>query len=197
MKSYIVSLTKEYVTQLLCEHLSQGYHFHNLVHTKNVVRAVKILSNKNGFGNIQTETLVLAAWLHDVGFTEQYADHEQASIRLAENFLRAQNYHADKITTVSKLIAITRLTAKPQLLSEKIMKDADFFHLGQKNYFRYLALLRKEWKVMLNKDYNDREWHTHNLKFLAGHSYYTLYCQEHFETQKLLNMEKVKHKIVT
>ena len=131
--SEILKKTEEFVTQLLTNELDSRFLYHNLRHTQRVVESTQELLASNELKDTQNNELLLAAWLHDTGYTKGTENHEEASSHIAQKFLREQGCEEDMITGVTSLIMATKRYYEPQTLSEQIMRDADSSQFGQRS----------------------------------------------------------------
>ena len=75
---------------------------------------------------------------------------------------------------------------------EKIICDADLFHLGSENFIEKTTLLRSEWEQLCNKYLTDIEWLKENNNFFGEHKYFTNYAFNKQSSQKTLNWLKVQ-----
>lgn len=190
-----MSITEEaelYITDLLEEQLGEHYFYHNLKHTLSVRDACVDIGKGMDVGQEALEVLELAALFHDTGFIAQYDGHEEASQRIAEEFLAKNNYPKDKLDQVLECIEITQVGKEPTEQLGEIMKDADLANLGSADYLHGLSNLRKEWEVMLGQVHSDPEWFDLNQSFLKEHSYHTAYATEHYGPQVKKNRKALK-----
>lgn len=72
-----------FVGARLKSRLSQKMYFHNLEHTLLVVEGVQLISRHVGLSKSDRLVVILAAFLHDLGYTEKYIGHEEASADIA------------------------------------------------------------------------------------------------------------------
>lgn len=194
---------ENFVQDLFRKKLPNTFIYHNFKHTQRVVKSTKELIENSQITVKQEEPLILAAWLHDTGYTETYAGHEEKSVEIAEGWLEDQNADRELINEVSRIILASRMQAEPKDLPEKIIKDADTSHLA-KDYFEETSeFLRQELKLQKIKNYDHQEWIEKNIElFTELHQYYTPYARENWREQKdknlydLLNKErKAKKKL--
>lgn len=191
LKSSILTATEKYVRQLFKERLPEKLYFHNLGHTEMVVSACDEICRGMQLGNDVWEITLLAAWFHDTGYTRTYQGHEEESKNIAREFLVKHGYEEGKTEKVMNCIAATQLDHTPCDITEKVICDADLYHLSSKNYFKLLEQLRKEWEVVLNAKMTDRQWRLENLNFLNKHNYCTAYAQQNLEKGKQANMKRI------
>ena len=83
----ILADTEKYVTSLFAQNNNDKLHYHNIVHTKSVVKAAELIGGKCEHGDGDINALLVAAWFHDVGYLETQLDHEEVSKRFAREFL--------------------------------------------------------------------------------------------------------------
>jgi predicted metal-dependent HD superfamily phosphohydrolase len=184
--------TEKYVFSLLTKELSINYLYHNLSHTQRVVNAVKELIEGEKIAEIEANVLLLAAWLHDVGYIKGNDNHEEESVRIATNFLEEYNIDDSIISQVNGLIRITKMGVEADTNLEKIIKDADCSHFSKKSFSDISDLLKEEMNLVFNKDYSDLDWIKENITFLSTkHHYYTNYAQENWQQGKDKNLAQL------
>lgn len=178
-----------------CEEM--GYEFHTIRHTEQVVMAVQEISIQENLPPETQSEIVLAAWFHDIGYTEKYVDHESASKRLTEEFLRLHGAETALIERVLALIEATRLGIEPETLEACIIKDADLYNLATDEALEYTAQLRTEWKRFCSKTYDDVTWFALNLDFYKNHKFYTSYGKEKLAQKKAANIKVLTDKLAS
>lgn len=184
--------TGKYVTKLLTEELDERYLYHNLRHTQRVVQSTKELLEHHELEPERAEELLLAAWLHDTGYTAGSQDHETKSCKIARKFLGGKDLEDDRIERVCELIEATRRFYTPKNLAEKMLRDADSSHLSQKSYRETAELLREELALLGLAEYTPEEWRETNIKmFRAEHQYYTEYALENWQEGKDDNIRRL------
>lgn len=187
----------DYVFEILKDKLQGIYVYHNYKHTEDVVESVKKLAAKQNLSAEDTEIVILAAWFHDTGFVERSINHEDISVRIAEEYLKSINYSDENIVKVIGCINATRYPQLPQNILEEIIADADLFHLGTKDYYDKTELLRLEWERSENKKFTDLEWLKQNIDFLTAHKYFTKYSIKNLDgakTEKLIKLQRLFRK---
>lgn len=210
--SDIIEKTKNYVEVLLTTTLDPNYLYHNLRHTQRVVKNTEELANFYSLSGKEREELLLAAWLHDIGYAKGSEEHEKSSCELAKEYLATQKYHQDGINRISALILATKHPNEPQGLLQEIIKDADSSHLAKDSYKETSELLRQELALLGIASYSQKEWRRENIKlFREVHKFYTAYAKENWQegkkrnlailekedkaTEKLIKKEKLKVKL--
>jgi len=192
----IAQKAENFVFQLFKDSLSSDYIYHNFNHTLRVVNSVKVLIENENVSPEDAELLLIASWFHDAGYIEGGENHEKRSAKIAEAFLKDTTFPEEKIEKVKLLILATEMEQNPETHLEKIMRDADCSHFGDKDYFNYADLLREEWKSTLGKEFSKLEWAENNLNFFSkGHRFFTDYAKKYWQPQKDANIALLQEKI--
>lgn len=181
----------EYMLQRLQDELPGYCYYHDYAHTLRVLRAVEELAEGENIGEEMLVLLRTAAVYHDCGFIEQYPDNEPVAARMAMEALPRFNYNQRQIDTVVRLILVTALTAVPNDLEEKIIKDADFDYLGRDEYEQISFLLKAEWQET-GRHFTMEEWFALQEKFLSQHRFYTGTAQRLRDPIKQQHLEKLR-----
>lgn len=185
-----------YVTQLFENILKFEYTYHTIQHTKNVVNAVQEISQYEKITSDELELLIIAAWFHDTGYTVSKENHEIESTKIATKFLKENGVDEERIQDINKLILATIFNYQPKSLLEKIICDADFYHLSNDDYETNIELLREEWKLEDLLEYSDIEWIKININFLENkHDFKTDFAKKNWQFQKEKNINKLKEKL--
>jgi len=187
-----VKQTAEHVTKLLKDNLDQGFHFHNLKHTKHVVMAVAELGRQESLSTEEVGIVSIAAWFHDTGLCTKYNGHEEVSKELAERFLSEIGYNNNRLQQVVNCIDATKMPQVPKNSLQKVICDADLHHLSSNTSMEWQNLLRKEWEVKLQKFYSDEEWCSENISFMKTHHYFTKYGIGILENRKQKNIRSIE-----
>lgn len=193
----ILASVEFHVTTLIKNELSIGFQFHDLQHTRDVVAAIGEIASYENLNLMEWEDLMIAGWFHDTGFTISSEAHEQKSIFLASSFLREQTLFDDhRIERIANIIAATQAEYCPNCLTERIIKDADTYHLSRPNYHYYLHKLRKEWFENQGENISENDWLRLNLNFLNQHHYYTKYGAEKLDKRKKFNIRMLEFELI-
>jgi len=184
-QQHIVASAQAYVSNHFRQKVDPIFVFHNLEHTQQVVAAARELATQQALNEEDLFVLMLSAWFHDTGFSSGKAEeHEKESIRLASEFLQGQGVEPGIIQRVSSCIQATRMPQSPLGTVEKILCDADLYHLGGPDFKKTTQQLRTEQEAYFGKDIPGREWRQRNIEFLEAHCYFTEYAQLHREPRK-------------
>lgn len=196
----LLSEVEKHVTSLLRNDLEHTFIYHNLGHTKRVVKSAQELIEGENIEEKDAEILLLAAWFHDVGYINVIDAHEEESVKLASAYLKDKNYAEEKIELITSLIRSTKMGNDPVTKLEKIINDADNSHFGKKGYTDISDLLREEWVQQDIKHYTDVEWIQENITFFTRyHKFHSDYALENWQPQKDKNLASLfkllkKHK---
>src|SRR5258705_6840824 len=205
IKSYLYSMTENQlllindaqvrVSDLLTSKLSKSIRFHTLRHTQEVVAACEKLAETIELPDDDRFALAIAAWFHDTGYTSGNAkDHETISIQLVTDFLNAHAASDDLKNKVIGCINATRIPQNPTTPMERIICDADLFHLGTDAFKEKSNLLREEFREFSGKDVSKKDWRKINIRFLEGHQYFTAYGKEKLQPVKEIHLAELKEK---
>jgi predicted metal-dependent HD superfamily phosphohydrolase len=193
--SLIIEKTKNHVSNLLNEKLTENHLFHNLKHTVDVVEVAEEIANHSDVTKTDLELLLIAAWFHDTGHIETYKDHEDVSCKIAQEFLEKESYPQHKIDQVIKLIQTTKREEEPANQLEAILRDADVSHIGEKKSLKKGRQLREEWRLILGKEYTDKEWYEFDKSFYSNTKFYTPYAIEKYDKRRIKNLNRLENKM--
>jgi len=186
---------RKFIFESFKKELAPQIVYHNFTHTEEVVNAAYEIGQAENISEKDLEVLLLAAWFHDVGFIKSLENHEENSKEIAIAYLKEINYPEDLIAKVCKIIDATKMPQEPTTLLEKIICDADLFHLGTENFNERSNLLRSEWESCNKKNFSDIEWIEQNEKFIGKHTFFTDYAFKKLNNQKVQNWLKTKKDI--
>ncbi len=192
----IVDKAESFVLDLFRKDLNPDMQYHDTAHTTEVVEVSEQLAGKRGLKSEDLEVLLLAAWMHDTGFTRTYDGHEDQSVAIADSFLTAQSYDEDKKQRVLELIRSTVPDAPSTSLLAQILHDADISHMGRKRFFRKGELLRIELENMQQQKWSELEWEEKQYEFLTRNDFITPEAIEIFGARRTKNIKKQRQNIL-
>ncbi|MEE9430583.1 MAG: Pycsar system effector family protein [Melioribacteraceae bacterium] len=192
MRNEILLKVEQYVSDLFSQKSPSENVYHNLTHTKSVVKVVQQISEFENLTDIDKEIVSIAAWFHDVGYIETCDGHEVISSEFAKKFLESKNYSSENIQKISQCILATKMPPKPKTFLDKILCDADIHHIGKKKFFEKSELLKLEIEKRTNKKISDLEWIEKNIGFLSTHNFFTKYAKLNFSERKTKNLLELK-----
>lgn len=153
--------------------LSPKLSYHNAWHTTDdVLPGSARIAQHSGVSEDELRLLEVAAAFHDVGFTEEYANHEIIGTRIAAQVLPNYGFSGRQIERVMGMILATRLPQSPRNLLEEILADADLDTLGRADFLARNEALRQEW-TSYGRETLLEPWYEGQLAFLKSHSYFT------------------------
>src|SRR5882724_9772016 len=135
----------DHVHSFYAAHAQPALLYHNIPHTVEVVEAAKNIAGHYNLSDREFFIVVAAAWFHDTGYlTNGSEQHEDKSAELAENYLKTIGVNEADIAEIKKCIVSTKMPQQPVSLLEKIICDADLFHLGTGDFKEKSKLIKKE-----------------------------------------------------
>ena len=188
----IIEKAKKHCLNLLKKSRCRFLPFHNVEHTMQVYEYVLKIGAYEERDIQELEPVLLAALFHDTGNATEFKGHENFSTIEANHFLAANNYPIASTILVFGCINATRMPQEPKNSLEKIICDADLFHLGTNSFRKKNKLLRIEWYKYWSISYTDKEWTSLNILFLDQHKFHTKYGQEILEPLKQENLRELK-----
>lgn len=192
--SNLLSETYDYCLNFLENSRCKSLPFHSIDHTKEVYDYTKTIAQYEEIYGTALEPILIAALFHDTGMAETYLNHEEKSVEYATAYLKTRKYPDDKVKIVTNCILATKLPQKPNTKAEKIICDADLYHLGIESYIFRNERLRAEWKTFFNKEYSDAEWYAINMEFLKNQKYHTWFGKTVLNNRKDLNYKMLKER---
>jgi predicted metal-dependent HD superfamily phosphohydrolase len=187
--SQLLAAARAYVTDIFQHKVNPEFVFHSLEHTEDVVEACSHMADYYQLHEEDRLVVLLAAWFHDTGYsTGQAEGHEEASVQIATQFLHSRNVDDTIVQRVTSCIQATRMPQSPVSLIEKILCDADLFHLSTEDFKARNQLLKQERENILGHKIDKTEWRKSNIQFLGSHKYFTDYGHEFLEAKKAGNL---------
>jgi predicted metal-dependent HD superfamily phosphohydrolase len=183
-----------YVTGLFRDHPKNYLVFHNLGHTRKVVLHCREIAAWYTLHDADRFILFSAAWFHDTGHLfGDMARHEEESVLIMKTFLGGKNIPEKNILEIENCIFSTRLSQEPATLLEKILCDADLYHLGTGEFKITDQQVKLEMELRIHSKINN--WIESSIKFLESHHYFTDYCRERLKTGKEDNIRFLKQRL--
>jgi len=190
-------IIKAEVLSLLSEQLDPRLTYHNLSHTKDVMRQVeRIAAGENISDENELMLLRVAALFHDSGFLYVYRHHEEKSCQIMEDHLDDGDFSVEEIARIRGMIMATQIPQTPHNLMEQIICDADLDYLGRDDFHVISNGLKEEFLVY-NVINSEADWDPLQIGFFEAHNYFTATCRNDRTPKKLqhLHMLKVNHKL--
>lgn len=190
--SSLLEKTDSFVAELLEKQLPSTCIYHNHVHAKRVYKSTKEIAEHSSLSDVDTEAILVAALLHDIGYIDGHENHEENSVKIATPFLESEGVAPETIAKIAQAIRATKMEATPVTTLDKILRDADASHFA-KDYFEEASeYLRQELRIQDIADYSQEDWRKCNIEmFATKHHYYTPYAIEHWKPIKDSNLLKM------
>ena len=188
---YLLKRSTQFASAALTR-ISASYSFHTLAHTKQVVRAARIIGRASKFSPQQMITVLIAAWFHDVGYVDGAEGHEERSSSIAVKMLATWGASTKMIADVSCSILATQLRQNPKDVHGKVLCDADLSYLASAQYELHVSNLGKELEATRGIRLDDqRIWSQRNIEFLKAHRYSTDYGNDILDRRKKVNLNRM------
>jgi predicted metal-dependent HD superfamily phosphohydrolase len=196
MDNSLLLQIESYISKLMGGDHETAWPFHNIHHVRLVVDKCRELARAYDLSAPITEELIIAAWFHDTGYVHGSAGHELQSCKIALTFLSIYDCESVSAFRIASMILATRYPGSPATLEEKILCDADLFHLASDNYAHWSGQLFKEANLHQQECASPQDWLHTNITFLSTHQYFTDYAQEHWAAGKLRNLEALRREVL-
>lgn len=184
----VLDQVERYVRNLYADRDASNLLYHNLSHTEHVVKHAEEIAAHYKLTGDELLAVQLSAWFHDVGYVSGPENHEVKSASLAAEFLRSHHVPQSIIDSVQGCILATRMPQKPETLLQKIVCDADLYHLGSEAFADRSKLMRQEAQLLSGKKIKKEKWRSKTLELLVQHQFHTDYCRARLEEQKQRNL---------
>jgi predicted metal-dependent HD superfamily phosphohydrolase len=187
---------EEYVNEYFGSNGKEQLLYHDISHTRAVVAAAKQIAGHYGLRDHDLFVVLAAAWFHDMGYCTSGTGimHELKSAGLAEVYLKEKGVDASTIAAIENCVLATKMPQHPVSLAEKIVCDADLFHLGTSDFSMQNKQMRKEYEATRNIHISKEQWRKGTIALLQSHHYHTGYCQGLLDKKKQENLEKLLKK---
>jgi predicted metal-dependent HD superfamily phosphohydrolase len=185
---------KEFVQNYFAGHPNPNRIYHNLEHTQNVVELALQIADHYKLDGKSLFIIEAAAWFHDIGYSEAPAHHEKRGTQIAEKFLKELSVDDDSIRSIKGCIMATRIPQQPKTLLERIICDADMYHLGLDDFAAKSKLVRKELELINGQKIPKAEWKRKNIELLQNYHFKTDYAEQLLSDQQKKNLEQLLNK---
>lgn len=176
---------ESHVRNLFALHPQPFLYYHNLSHTEKVVKHTAALSGYYHLANHNHFTLMTAAWFHDTGHLfGDMESHEERSVELMTKFLQ-DSIPPLYLNEIQQYIMATKMPVHPMDILEKIICDADTWHLGTEDFPEEDKNVWQELEARRGRTFENKA--ALSLKFMQQHQFYTSYCIQQLSEGKLKN----------
>lgn len=197
MKKYstpLIEKINEYVAGFIADNFTEKICYHNIDHTLEVVEASEIIGKNCNISKEELEIVIIAAWFHDTGYYLGCKNHEESSANIAKKYLSDENINQKIIGNVVNCILSTKIPQTPSNTLEKIICDADLFHLATEKFFNKSELLWRE-LALHNQKVTPKCWLNQSKDFVEAHEYHTSFGKEILLPKLEKNLVLLKSKI--
>jgi len=172
--------------------VSAQYVYHNFQHILDVIKAVHEISEFYEINPQDKEVLLIAAYFHDAGYDQGALGHEDRSKVFMRDFMEKHQQSPAAIQVVEGIIEATRPQSQANTLLQKILRDADFSHVGSDQYWDRCSRVRQE--ILLTKQdfMTEDEWVDFELNFIKSHQFNTDAAFTLYEAKKQKNIKRLK-----
>lgn len=186
---------EEHVTGLFDSHDVSHLVFHNIEHTRAVVIRASEIAGHYDISDADMRIIQVATWFHDTGYLiGPPAVHEENSVILMKEFAEVEGLTQHEIEEISGCIMATKKVKDPETMLQKIVCDADSYHLGTNDFKKTNKQVYEEFYGLPGIDKPKAEFRQDTIAMLARHRYYTDYCNELLTDIKLKNMKSLEKK---
>ena len=166
----------ESIYSLLREQVHPEFLYHDLRHTKDVMKQAESIADHMGVDDYSKMLLRVAALYHDTGFSVSRTEHEEEGVKIFCRDAAAFGLLASEVEIISALIRATKLPQRPQTMLEQIICDADLDYLGRSDFPEISSLLYLELKTS-GVVQSRNEWYKLQCEFLDKHAFHTSFSQ--------------------
>ena len=185
---------EEYVTGLFEQNQLPVLVFHNLEHTKDVVKRTLEIAAHYKVSDREMLILIATAWFHDVGYLFAEPDkHEEMSCQIMEKFMKDHIEDETIIEEIRACAMATKFPTIPKNLLQEIICDADTYHFGTKEFKETNKKMREELRLR-NGELDPVKFRKHTIQLLKTHVYYTSYCKDLLNEGKKKNWKRLEKK---
>ncbi len=191
----MLSQAEDYVKSFFKKHCTKDFTFHNIGHTFNVIQSADIIAEYEKVSEDDKFILLMACYFHDVGYCIDTKNHEEESKKNVIEFLNKMNITQNQLNAILGCIDATKIPQNPTNNLERIICDADLYHLSQDHFIESSITLCKEWNVLGSKNMDKADFLPQTLQFLKDHEYKTRFGKKHLEKKKRKNIQLVEMEI--
>ncbi|MEO9021201.1 MAG: Pycsar system effector family protein [Ginsengibacter sp.] len=185
---------EEYVTGLFEQNQLPVLIFHNLDHTKMVVKRTLEIAAHYNVSDRELFILIAAAWFHDTGYLFAEPDkHEEMSCQVMKKFMKDSIEEETIIEEIHDCAMVTKFPTIPKNLLQEIICDADTYHFGTKEFKETNKKVLEELKVR-NGKIDPVKFREDTIQMLKAHVFYTSYCKDLLNKGKEKNLKRLEKK---
>ncbi|MEO5967486.1 MAG: Pycsar system effector family protein [Ferruginibacter sp.] len=192
----IYKKTEQFVKLLYGEKHNVKNVYHNISHTRDVVARAQEIAGHYELGESDMMVLFIACWFHDTGYLSGPAPgHENRSVEIMSSFAKANDISTDDIKAIEGCILATTPGTDPVTIVEKIICDADTYHLGTKEFKKNNNKVYEELMLSETPPLSKKDFQFSTLEMFNNHNYFTEYCQDLLNKKKQKNFKWLEQKL--
>lgn len=188
----LLSKVEDFARDFFIRHPDDRFTYHNISHTEKVVEAAIEIANHFQLDEQEFFIVVSAAWFHDLGYLVRPEAHEQEGAELLSHFLLEKEVDPSVAAQAAACVLATRLPQQPRTLAERIVCDADLYHLGTDDFRENNKQLRREKSLLQGTKVDGRKWRASTIDLLTSHHYWTDYCRLTLEEGETRNLKQLR-----
>lgn len=188
----LVQRAEEHARAHVAAHFPPTLTYHNITHIEGVAKAAARLADEAKLGDEERESLLVAAWFHDLGMDGGRDGHELRGAELAIAFLAREGAAQTTMDRVRSLILATKLEAQTDDRLGQLMRDADMSHLASENFPSTIKHLREEREVVTGQPMKKRKWLEENVGFVERTAYGSPEARRLWDVDKAKNLAWLK-----
>jgi len=190
----LLKKTEDHVNMFYTEHADSNLFYHNQTHATEVLEKTKKIAKHYYLDDRIFFIVCAAACFYDLAYLVKNGKlHKTESAKQARDFFTLLNVNEPDIVAIEKCILATQMPQNPESLAEKIICDADLYHLGTDAFVERSKLLKKETEAFGNTKIEDNAWLMSTINMLENHRYHTEYCQLLLDNTKAANLEQLRN----
>lgn len=187
----LLSQAEDFARDFFINHTDERFAYHNLRHTEKVVEAAIEIANHFQLDDKEFFIVISAAWFHDLGYLVRPEAHEEAGAEMLHRFLVEKGVDEPVAVRAEDCVLATRLPQQPKSLVERIVCDADLYHLSTDDFRENNRRLRTERSLLQGAKVDGRKWRLSTIDLLQSHHYWTDYCQLTLQEGKRRNLQRL------
>jgi len=190
----LINQAESFVKKYMHEHANPDLLYHTPLHIQNLVSVTNKIAKHCSLNDKEFFIVISAAWFLHSGYYKNILHPEEASIKMVEEFFKNSGVEEETIHSIKKCILAAKNRQTPGTILEEIICDGDSCYLGTEDFSRYNRLRRKEFELLNNINIDKNDWRKSTIQLFEDHQYYTAYCKEHLNKNKMENLHRLKKK---
>ena len=183
---------EKYVTGLFEKMQSPALVFHNLDHTRSVVKHTLEIASHYNLSDREMLILIAAAWFHDTGYLNGDPEkHEEKGCQIMKDFMKSLIEDESIFEEIHAVVMATKFPRNPKNLLQEIICDADTYQFGTKKFKKTNNKVQEELKQRTGEA-DDVKFRHETIQLLKSHVFYTSYCRDRLNDGKKKNLQQLE-----